>query len=349
MASPTPGLQTLRVALDWTPNANHVGFYVAAAKGWYAAAGLRVELLSPAQDGYTRTPAKAALAGEADLAVAPTETAIAYASPQDATAAGDDTAAGDATAPRLVAVAALMQKDTSAVATLASSGRTRPRDLDGATYASYGARYEGGIVRALVRADGGTGAFTEVVPPKLDCFDEVVSGRADATWIFLPHEGVQARRRGLGLHTFALADYGLPYGYTPLLLAPPALLAARGEHVRALLRATADGYAWAAAHPADAADVMVAAAGADHPSLADDPGFVRESVAAAAPAYLHPDTGAWGAMDAGVWERFLSWLGEQGLLTGRDGARLPPSCVPRPGDLFTNAYLPAAPPSKQAQ
>lgn len=40
-----------------TPNTNHIGFYVAKAKGLYDAAGLNVRLLSPHCDGYKRTPA----------------------------------------------------------------------------------------------------------------------------------------------------------------------------------------------------------------------------------------------------------------------------------------------------
>ena len=46
----------LAVALDWTPNTNHIGFYVAREQGLYAAAGLDVTLLSPHTDGYKSTP-----------------------------------------------------------------------------------------------------------------------------------------------------------------------------------------------------------------------------------------------------------------------------------------------------
>ena len=35
------------VALDWTPNGNHLGFYVALDAGVYADAGLDVRLVSP--------------------------------------------------------------------------------------------------------------------------------------------------------------------------------------------------------------------------------------------------------------------------------------------------------------
>ena len=43
-ASVTP-LGTVRLALDWTPNTNHTGFYVASSKGWYDAAGVDLEIL----------------------------------------------------------------------------------------------------------------------------------------------------------------------------------------------------------------------------------------------------------------------------------------------------------------
>ena len=67
MAALTP----LSVALDWTPNANHVGFYVARARGLYAARGLDVTFRLPDEDAYAQSPAKAVLSGAAHLAVAP--------------------------------------------------------------------------------------------------------------------------------------------------------------------------------------------------------------------------------------------------------------------------------------
>ena len=32
----------LQVALDWTPNTNHSGFYIALEKGWYSEANIEV-------------------------------------------------------------------------------------------------------------------------------------------------------------------------------------------------------------------------------------------------------------------------------------------------------------------
>ena len=36
---------TVRIALDWTPNTNHTGLYVAQQLGWFADAGLDVQFL----------------------------------------------------------------------------------------------------------------------------------------------------------------------------------------------------------------------------------------------------------------------------------------------------------------
>ena len=54
--------------------------------------------------------------------------------------------------------------------------------------------------------------------------DDYVQGKADATWVFLGHEGVQAQMDGIKLNIFKLADYGIPYGFTPTLIAIPETL-----------------------------------------------------------------------------------------------------------------------------
>ena len=165
----------LTVALDWTPNINHVGFYAAKASGWYAEAGLDVTLLSTHHDAYKRTPASRVADGTADFAVTPTETVVSSHTPP----------AGAPPRPKLVAVAALQAKTPSAVVTLKASGRDRPAKLDGADYASYGARYEGRIVQELIKAAGGTGTYNESVPPMLGIWNTLLAGKADATWVFM--------------------------------------------------------------------------------------------------------------------------------------------------------------------
>lgn len=230
--------------------------FVAKAKNWYADAGLQVSFLSPHTDEYKATPASRVESGEASFAVAPSESAISY-----------HIRSASMPKPALKAVGALLQSDDSAIATLKSSGIDRPAKLEGKRYASYAARFEGRIVQEMIRADGGGGDYTELALPMLGVWNTLLSGEADATWIFQGWEGVQASMAGVELNTFKLEDYGIAYGYSPVLLAAPQTLSERGDAVKAFLGATTRGYQWAAANPAEAAQVLVDAAKSEFPDL----------------------------------------------------------------------------------
>lgn len=48
------GLTEVTICLDWTPNTNHTGLYVAAANGYFEEAGLSVSIVQPPEDGGHR-------------------------------------------------------------------------------------------------------------------------------------------------------------------------------------------------------------------------------------------------------------------------------------------------------
>lgn len=283
-------LVPITVALDWTPNTTHIGFFVALATGAYEQAGLDVQWQTPEEDGYTLTPAVKVASGRAHFGLAPSETLLSFALQPDK--------------PALRAVAAVLQQDTSAIAVRAMGPVQRPAQLDDRRYASYSARYEMAIVRALVQADGGRGSLVEVRPDRLSAPAMLDAGEADATWIFSHWEGVQAARRRRPLRLFRLGDFGIPYGYSPLLLTRADWLASEPATVRAFVQASARGWALAAHDPERAAALLRQAA--PHPSLADAD-FVAESAHALAPAILDA-AGRWGTMDRQRWLDFAQLL-----------------------------------------
>jgi NitT/TauT family transport system substrate-binding protein len=313
-------MSEIHLALDWTPNTNHTGFYVAESKGYYADRGIDLSIHSPAETDYERTPAKQVAVGDATLAIGPSESVISYQTHPEY--------------PSLTAVAAVAQVDKSAIVTLEDSGIDRPADLDGATYASYDARFEDHIVRQLVRNDGGDGDLDITTPPKLGIWNTLLDGDADATWVFMPWEGLLAERDDVDLTPFYLEEYGIPYGYTPVLLARPGTIADDPDRLSAFLDATARGYRFAAEHPEEAADILrTTATGMDE----DDAAFLRESQRRLAEALLTPD-GKWGRMDDDRWAAFVEWLSEQGILTTLDGEQLPAAELPA-AELYTNGLL----------
>ncbi|MDJ0367909.1 ABC transporter substrate-binding protein [Hymenobacter sp. H14-R3] len=302
-------MEKLTIALDWTPNTNHAGLFLAQQQGLYAAAGLDVVLLSPESEAYATTPARRLLAGEADLAVASSETVLSYRT---------------ATTPvEVTAVAALLQDDTSAIAVLAASGIERPAHLDGQVYASYQARFEDRIVQQLIRNDGGQGTLRLAYPPKLTIWDSLLTGQVAATWIFQGWEGAQAHLAGVALRTFALGDYSIPYGYTPVLVSTNELLARKKESLTKFLHVTGRGYQLAAAD-VGAATQLLAQTGL---AAFADTAFIGASLTLLQPHFL-TESGEWGCMQLGKWQAFVQWLVAQGLLV--------PTTYTDPEKLFVN-------------
>lgn len=300
------------VALDWTPNTNHVGFYVAQALGFYQQAGLSVTLLSPHLDNYDSTPASRLASRTATFALCPSETVISYHLPPV-----------DLTRPKLIAVATVLQQDLSAIATLKDSGIQRPQELDGRTYASYGARFEGRIVQNLIQSDGGKGQFVEMTPEKLGIWDTLIERKADATWVFKGWECVEARLRHIELNEFCLSDFGIPYGYSPVAACRPDTLICKPQMVKNFLECTGKGFAYAAANTEHASKILVDVASSENPGLLNlELNLVSESMKYMSKYFLN-DLGKWGCMDPNTWKRFLDWLSAQNLLTTLIQSRKP--------------------------
>ncbi|CAK4034999.1 nitrate ABC transporter substrate-binding [Lecanosticta acicola] len=285
---------TLRIALDWTPNTIHSGLYLAKAKGLYEKHNLHVELLPPDAQ-YTKTPAKRVEAGEVDLCICPSESCIAY---------------NEGGKMKLQAIYAILQKDASAIVGTALHSMKELGRGEGKKYGSYNARYEDAIVQAMVQKDGGDGAKMEIERSqgKLRMFDAVKEGKIDATWVFMPWEGVEAEMEGVSMKAFRLADSGIPYGYSPVI-ARNADRSPSDEVLEAFVTATREGYTRAIKYPREAVDVL---RGETIPQRSDD--FLQKSQASINHFYTddHPP----GHMDAGKWSVWLQWLKDNDLLTG---------------------------------
>ena len=71
-------MNQIKLALDWTPNINHIGFLVSHELGFYKEKGIDIKIISPNSDDYKYTPAKKIELGQADLGLCPTESLISY-------------------------------------------------------------------------------------------------------------------------------------------------------------------------------------------------------------------------------------------------------------------------------
>ncbi|MEL7421611.1 MAG: ABC transporter substrate-binding protein [Bacteroidota bacterium] len=285
-------MTNLKLALDWTPNINHIGFFVAQEKGFYQALDLAVELLDPAVDNYQTTPAKKVELGLADFALCPTESMISYRTKIQPFP--------------LIAVAALLQEDLSAITVLSDKGLKRPKDLDGKIYSSYQARYEDGIVREMIKNDGGAGNLNITYPAKLGIWNTLLSGEADATWIFLNWEGVEAAQSQHELTYFKLRDYHIPYSYSPVIAANADLVETKLLYYRRFLSATKKGYLYGKDHPSEAVEILRQFV-PQHDQHIDLAQALEQSVP------YFGDEDSWGRMEEAKMKQFLQWIQDKGL------------------------------------
>jgi NitT/TauT family transport system substrate-binding protein len=261
----------------------------------------------------SETPARRILKGEVDLCVAPTESVISCWT-------------SEVNKTRPVAVAALLQQDSSAIVSLASGPVKILSDLGNHRYASYGGRFEMAIVKQMIAINGGNpSTLVDLQPPKLDCFDAVIRGEAEATWIFTAWEGIMAKYKGIDLNAFPLKASNIPYGYSPVLLAHPDMLVGdKSELLKKFLKVCQKSYEFCVSNPDEAAKLLFQQA--NHKSLYDlGLPFVTESqqyLSTVNQGYLDSQ-GRWGMMDPKRWTDFIDWLCDNQCLTNRDGEVIP--------------------------
>ncbi len=279
------GLRKLRVVLDWTPNTNHSGWYLARAKGWYRKAGLDVSFVEPGDSAALQLLA----AGKADVAVSVAE----------------DVIPARAEGLPVQSVAAIIEHNTSGLVSLAGDGIRRPRDLEGKTYGGYGGPLEIALVDQLVRCDGGDPSKVKTVDiGQADYRIGLQRNQFDAVWIFDGWDGIQLRDIDkLKTNELAFADHTacIPDWYTPLLATSERMETKRPEDLRAFLAATTRGYARAMTDPGEAADALLKAS----PDL--DRNLVERSARYLSTRYAAAP-GQWGRQRSEVWTSFAAFL-----------------------------------------
>ena len=221
-------MKKIKLALDWTPNINHIGFFVAKEKGFYKENDLKVEFLTPALDDYIITPAKKVEMNISDFGLCPTESLISFRTKKNPFI--------------LKGLMTIFQEDVSAIATVESNNILRPKHLDGRSYASYKARYEDKIVKKMIINDGGIGNLKIFYPKRLGIWNTLIENKYDSTWIFINWEGVEASKKNIDLELYKMSDFGIPYSYSPILFSSSDYINNNSNTVKKFIESSRKGY-----------------------------------------------------------------------------------------------------------
>lgn len=281
-------LKQITVVLDWTPNTNHTGLYVAKAKDYFKTQGLDVNIMLPGDAGVIQTVAS----GNAHFGVSYQEE-LTQARVQDVPA---------------ISIAAIIQHNTSGFASPVAKNIKSPKDFEGKAYGGWGSPVEEAVIESVMQLEGASASKVDFVNIGDVDFFTAVQRDIDFAWAFYAWTGIEAELRNIPLNMIYVKDLSpqLDY-YTPILITGEKLATEDPELVKAFMTAVTQGYEFAIENPAEAAEILIEA----EPEL--DPELVRASQAWLADKY-QDDAPRWGEQKLEVWNGYTEWMLSKGLL-----------------------------------
>jgi putative hydroxymethylpyrimidine transport system substrate-binding protein len=289
------------LTLDFYPNPDHAGIYMAQKLGYFEQAGLDVTIQTPSDPA---APIKHVAAGRTDLAIS-YEPEVVLANEQSLD---------------VIAVAALVGRPLTSMIWLKKSGIKGIGDLRGKTIATAGIPYQDAYLKTILARANLSPEDVKAVNVGYGLLPAIVGGRAEAMLGgFRNVEGVDLRLRGKDPVVTPVDRLGVPNYNELVLVAQRESLDEDAEPIRLFLAALARGTAAAAKSPRATTNALLEA----NPDL--DPRLTLAEVKATLPQ-LSPR----GYMAPATWARFVGWMRDNGLI----------STSPEPDELLSNAYLP---------
>lgn len=299
-------LEKVTFILDWLPNTNHTGIYTAIEKGYFAEEGLEIEIIQPTDVDVNTLVG----AGQGDLGVSFQE---------------QITMARTAKNPiPLVAVAAIIQHNTSGFAAPIDKNINSPKDFEGKKYGGWGTELETAFLKTLMKKDGADFDKIEIFDVTGQDFFMSVKNDVDFRWIFYGWDGIAAQVKNFPISFIKLQDVDprLDF-YTPVLVTNENMIKNKPDVIRKFLRAAKKGYEYAIENPDKAVQDLL-----KHAPETD------KDIAIKSQEYLAKEykkgNERWGEMKLDTWKNFGQWMYENNLLQNEFNAE----------EAFTNEFLP---------
>lgn len=277
--------------LDWTPNTNHTGLFVAQEKGFFKEEGVAVDIQNLPDN-----------ASAADIVINNQAQFGIYFQ--------------DYMAKKLVkeapitAVAAIVEHNTSGI--LVKEDVQKLSDLTGKTYGTWADPLELAMLEKMVTPD----VYKDIKQVNNDAADSIIgisNGLFDAAWIYYGWDGVLAQHEKMPHNFFYAKDENTAFDfYSPIIIANNDYLASHKEQARKVLNAIKKGYQFAIENPEEAADILVKHA----PELASKKEFVVNSQRYLSSRYAESKD-KWGEFDLDRWNAFYDWVNQQNIFEGK--------------------------------
>ena len=281
----------ISIVLDWTPNTNHTGLFVAKDLGYFKEEGIEnIEIVQPPEGSTTALIGS----GGAQFGISFQDT-LAKAFTSD-------------TKIPVTAVAGIIQHNTSGIISLKSKGIDSPKKLENFKYATWDDEIEKAILKKIITDNGGDYNKVKMIPNTVTDVVTALKSDIDAVWVYYAWDGVATRLAGLETNFLNFADYGeeLDY-YSPVIIANNEYLKQNPEEAKKVLKAIKKGYEYAIKNPEESAKILVKNA----PELKLE--LAIESQKWLSNKYKD-DLSEWGIIDQKRWDGFYSCLYKNKLI-----------------------------------
>ncbi|MFK5883647.1 MAG: ABC transporter substrate-binding protein [Candidatus Izemoplasma sp.] len=276
----------ITVSLDWTPNTNHTGLYVALEKGYFDEVGLNVDIIQPDSTS--------------DILVA-TNTV------QFGVSAQEYVLSARANGMPVVSIASIIYDNSSGFISKTSSNILRPKDFENKTYCGWGGDTESAIIKEMVEADGGDFSLVEITTNYLSIFTDV-NNECDFFWVFEAWQVEEAKLSNIDYNYLSMVDYSSDLNFhTPVITTNEDMINNNKDIVEKFMSAVTKGYNYAIDNPAESAQILLKYA----PELNEE--LVIASQTFISSIYQGEDV-IWGMQSEDYWTNFTAWLVDNDIL-----------------------------------
>lgn len=300
-------LSTIDFILDWVPNTNHTGLYVAQKLGYDKELGFSLNIKRPPEGSTTEL-----IASGKDAAFG-----ISF---QDTLAKKfekDD---------RIQVIATIINNNTSGIISKKSLNINSPADMSNHSYGTWDDPIEKSIINKIMQNENKNIDDVKLVPNTADnSVIGIENNMFDTAWVYYAWDVILAQHMKVDNNFFFIKDYANELNfYSPVIIANKEFISKNEELTKKVMTAIKKGYIYAIDHPKEAAEILIENA----PELADKKEFVIKSQEWLAKEYAASKEN-WGIIDKNRWDNFYNYLYENKLINVDLTKK----------ELFTNKYI----------